>query len=82
MESRIVKHNARNFYFRYILAFIVAIVFGLGSFYLILNGHTIIGSIFGGVTFLSMIGTFTGNINQEQTKKKNDVESESISVQN
>lgn len=78
MESRIVKHNARNFYFRYVLAFIIAIVFGFGSFYLILNGHPIIGSIFGGVTFLSMIGTFTGNNNQEPKNKGNNDESENM----
>lgn len=67
MEEKTVNHLARSFYFRFVLAFILAILFGSGSFYLILIGHTIVGSIFVGVTFISMLSIFTGeNINNQQ----------------
>lgn len=35
-----------------------------GSFYLILKGHKIIGSIFGAASFLALIGSFMSNINE------------------
>ena len=35
-----------------------------GSFYLILKGHKIIGSIFGATSFLALIGSFMSNINE------------------
>lgn len=72
MEKKFFKYTARNFYFRFTLAFILALVFGYGSYLLILNGNTIIGSVFAGVTLLSMIGTFTGSGNGSNTSNKSD----------
>lgn len=60
IEEKTINHIIRSFYFRFTLAFILAILFGLASFYLILKGHTIVGSIFVSFTFISMIGIFTG----------------------
>lgn len=68
MEEKTVNHMAKSFYFRFMLAFILAILFGLGSFILILKGHTIVGSIFAGVTLISMLGIFTGE-NQNNSQK-------------
>lgn len=72
MEKKTVNHVARSFYFRFVLAFILALLFGFGSFYLILQGHTIIGSVFAGVTLISILGIFTGetsNANDENNKE-------------
>lgn len=62
MEVITLKHITRSFYFRFILAFILAILFGLGSFYLVLNNHPIIGSTFVGATLISIVIIFTGEI--------------------
>lgn len=47
-----------------ILLVIVCLIFMIGSFYLILKGHKIIGSIFGATSFLALIGSFMSNINE------------------
>ncbi|MDK7115611.1 DUF2335 domain-containing protein [Staphylococcus pettenkoferi] len=62
MEVITLKYITRSFYFRFILAFILAILFGLGSFYLVLNNHPIIGSTFLGATLISIVIIFTGEI--------------------
>lgn len=71
MEEKTMNHVARSFYFRLVLAFVLALFFGFGSFYLILQGHTIIGSVFAGVTLISILGIFTGetsNTNHENSE--------------
>ncbi|MFQ3801668.1 DUF2335 domain-containing protein [Staphylococcus xylosus] len=68
MEERTVKHVARSFYFRFVLAFILAILFGFGSFFLILKDHAILGTVFVGFTFISMLAIFTG---ESQNKNEN-----------
>ncbi|ALN76740.1 DUF2335 domain-containing protein [Staphylococcus chromogenes] len=70
MEKKTVNHVARSFYFRFALAFILALVFGFGSFYLILQGHTIIGSVFAGVTLISILGIFTGEASNNNNENK------------
>lgn len=62
MEVITLKYITRSFYFRFILAFILAILFGLGSFYLVLNNYPIIGSTFLGATLISIVIIFTGEI--------------------
>ncbi len=47
-----------------ILLVIVCLIFMIGSFYLILEDHKIIGSIFGATSFLTLVGSFIGNINE------------------
>lgn len=71
IEIKTMNHIARSFYFRFILAFILALFFGCASFYLILEGHTIIGSVFAGVTLISILGIFTGeNTNNTNEERK------------
>lgn len=50
---------------------IVCILFIIGSFFLIMNDHTIIGSIFGGSSFVVLIACFFSNI--EQLSNNNDI---------
>ncbi|KXN75970.1 DUF2335 domain-containing protein [Lactobacillus johnsonii] len=54
-----------------ILLLIVCVIFMLGSFYLIMNGHKIIGSIFGGSSFVVLAGSFLNNI--DELSKNNDI---------
>lgn len=54
-----------------ILLFIFCILFILGSFYLIMNGHKIIGSIFGGSSFVVLAGSFLNNI--DELSKNDDI---------
>lgn len=52
-----------------LIAFVILIfLFLLFSFYLILHDHKIIGSIFGGVSFISILGPLINNV-IELTKK-------------
>lgn len=52
-----------------LIAFVILIfLFLLFSFYLILHDHKIIGSIFGGVSFISIFGPLINNVT-ELTKK-------------
>ncbi|MDU6569319.1 DUF2335 domain-containing protein [Lactobacillus johnsonii] len=50
---------------------IVCILFIIGSFFLIMNDHTIIGSIFGGSSFVVLVACFFSNI--EQLSNNNDI---------
>lgn len=50
---------------------IVCILFIIGSFFLIMNDHTIIGSIFGGTSFVVLVACFFSNI--EQLSNNNDI---------
>lgn len=54
-----------------ILLFIVCVIFMLGSFYLIMNGHKIIGGIFGGSSFVVLAGSFLNNI--DELSKNDDI---------
>ncbi|MEK1413593.1 DUF2335 domain-containing protein [Limosilactobacillus fermentum] len=47
-----------------ILLVIACLIFMLGSFYLILKGHKIIGPVFGATSFLALVGSFMSNINE------------------
>lgn len=67
-EIRNLKHFAYRFYFKNVIAFIVGMSVLVGSFYLIINDHQIVGSIFGGFTALSMIGSFTESANNKPSK--------------
>ncbi|ANK37544.1 hypothetical protein AOB58_742 [Staphylococcus sp. AntiMn-1] len=70
MEAKTINHVARSFYFRFVLAFVLAILFGFGSFYLILKGHAVLGTIFVGFTFISMLGIFTGESQNNNVEDK------------
>lgn len=55
-----MRHQHRSDYLKTILAFIICIAFLFFSFYLIILGHTVTGSVFGGVGFLVIVGMFLG----------------------
>lgn len=71
MEDKSMKHFARRFYFRFVLAFILALLFGYASYNLVMNDHVVVGSIFMGITFISMLSIFTGE-NQNNNSKNDD----------
>ncbi|GAB3061749.1 DUF2335 domain-containing protein [Salinicoccus sesuvii] len=76
-ENDQLKHFASRFYFKNTIAFIVGMSILGGSFYLIVNDYTIVGSIFGGFTALSMIGSFTESTgNRSKSNKDTKEESE------
>lgn len=74
MENKMLKQHSKEFSTKYYLAFILCIIFLLASFYLILEGHVITGSVFAGTSFLVTIGTFLGNNNTEQNGNNNEEE--------
>ena len=68
MEDKSMKHFARRFYFRFVLAFVLALLFGYASYNLLINDHVVVGSIFMGITFISMLSIFTGENQNNNTK--------------
>lgn len=79
LETARQKRRGRLAWASMILLVIVCLIFMIGSFYLILRGHQIIGSIFGATSFLTLVGSFMSNINvlssnddiAKQTQDKN-----------
>ena len=53
-----IKITSRNSLLGIISAFLISISFGLMSFFLILNGHAVAGSIIGAGVLSSLVGTF------------------------
>lgn len=51
-----------------ILLFVLCVLFIFGSFYLVLKNHPVIGSVFGGGSFITLVGTLMSNLT-ELTKK-------------
>lgn len=76
IENKIVSHNAHQFYVKYFMAFFLCLIFIGLSFYLILNDHKIIGSVFAGTSFLIIIGMFLGDNSNESIAEKNQPQNE------
>lgn len=55
-----MRHHHRSDYLKVVLAFILCIAFLIGSFYLIILGHTLAGSVFGGTCLIAIVGMFLG----------------------
>ncbi|HAM86069.1 DUF2335 domain-containing protein [Limosilactobacillus mucosae] len=47
-----------------LLLVLLCLLFMTGSFYLVLKNHPVIGSIFGGGSFITLVGTLTSNITE------------------
>lgn len=47
-----------------VILVLVCLIFMAGSFVLIIKGHTIIGTIFGGTSFIALIGSFMNSIDE------------------
>lgn len=64
METSRQKRRGHLAWASMIVLVIICLVFMIGSFYLIMNGHKIIGSIFGGSSFIVLAGSFLNNISE------------------
>ncbi|WP_242367725.1 DUF2335 domain-containing protein [Lactobacillus intestinalis] len=71
LESARQKRRGRLAWTAMITASIMCILFVLGSFYLIMNNHTVAGGIFGGTSFLMLIGIFFNSV--EELSGNNDI---------
>ncbi len=71
LETARQRRRGRLAWASMIALVIVCILFIIGSFFLIMNDHTIIGSIFGGSSFVVLIACFFSNI--EQLSNNNDI---------
>lgn len=64
LETIKQKRRGRLAWVSMIFLVVFCILFILCSFYLILKGHKIIGSIFSGTSFIIMVGSLLNNINE------------------
>ena len=64
LETARQKRRGRLAWVSMMILAIVCIMFMLGSFYLIMNNHKVIGSIFGGSSFLIFVGYFFNYIDK------------------
>lgn len=71
LETARQKRRGQLAWASMILLLVVCVIFMLGSFYLIMNGHKIIGSIFGGSSFIVLAASFLNNI--DELSKNNDI---------
>lgn len=69
MESRLLNSENSMYTINRTLGFILAIVIIGGGFYLILNNHPIIGSIFSSTFSIAVLGLFLGNNNSSNDNK-------------
>ncbi|KYH14756.1 DUF2335 domain-containing protein [Staphylococcus kloosii] len=69
MENRLLNRENSMYTINRTLGFILAIVIIGGGFYLILNNHPIIGSIFSSTFSIAVLGLFLGNNNSSNDNK-------------
>ncbi len=76
MENRLLNRENYMYTVNRTMGFILAILIIGGGFYLILNDHPIIGSIFSGTFSVAVLGLFLGNSNtsnqQIEQEERND----------
>lgn len=71
LETARQKRRGHLAWISMIALVIVCILFIIGSFFLIMNNHAIIGSIFGGSSFVVLVGCFLNNV--EELTDNNDI---------
>ena len=63
LETKRQKRRGNLAYIMLFGSLVLCLLFILGSFMLIMNGHTIVGSIFGGTSFLFLVGSMVSLVN-------------------
>ena len=70
METEVVKSDALRANLGLAAGFVVALAFIGGSAYCIVNGHDVAGTVLGGGTIASLVGTFVYGTNSRRHERK------------